>query len=259
MKHQTPTLPKFKKLKRRLAFTRDREVIGLLESLWILTQKSAPRGDIGRQLDDEDIAIELEWDGEASELIDALVETRWLDRCEQNRLIVHDWAAHAPRYVHGIVAKKGGFALSTTVEDYSQGLQSSTMPTIVDQYSQGQPNLTQPNVTKPNLSNDAAHQSYPPEFEQFWKAYPVNAKGRKVGKKASLALWRKIPASDRGLLVEAATAYAREQTEFVRDPERFLKADYWRDFTTPAEKPVRKSRVATAEDLANWSAYGDYE
>ena len=265
VKHSTPESIKFKKLQRRLGITRY-ATIGVLESLWIATIKNAPRGDIGR-FDDETIAIECEWDKDAGLLVSALIECGWLDRSEEHRLVVHDWHDHAPYFVRGVVAKSGGFLSlqNPCAEECKKELKT---PTIVADYSaptndgdntDQQPNLTQRNVTKPNLNNDASHQSYPPEFEQFWKAYPVNAKGRKVGKKATLALWRKIPASDRGLLMEAATAYGREQTEFVRDPERFLKSDYWRDFTTPAEKPVRKSRVATAEDLATWSPYGDYE
>jgi len=150
MKHQTPTLPKFKKLKRRLGLSKDRDAMGLLESLWLLAQKSAHRGDVGRQLDNEDIAIELEWDGDADSLISALVETRWLDRCVENRLVIHNWADHAPRYIHGIVAKKGGFAVVTTVKDHSPGLQSTTKPPLVGDCSREQPNLTQPNLTQPN-------------------------------------------------------------------------------------------------------------
>jgi hypothetical protein len=200
MKHQTPTLPKFKKLKRRLGLTRDRDVMGLLESLWLLTQKSAPRGDVGKQLDNEDIAIELEWDGDADELVNALVDTRWLDRCSEHRLVVHDWATHAPRYVHGIVSKRGGFAVqqntetapsedvvphppcdtdaetktvATTVPQYSRGLQSRTNSTTVADCTREQPNLTKPNLTKPNsFCSEADKQPSEPEFDPAGCRFP---------------------------------------------------------------------------------------
>lgn len=100
MIHKATELVKFKKLHRRLGFTKKRETIGLLESLWHLTLREALQGDIGK-LDDETIAIELEWDGDPAALVQSLVETRWLERSEPHRLIVHDWHNHAPDYLKG--------------------------------------------------------------------------------------------------------------------------------------------------------------
>lgn len=144
MKHQTPDSMKFRKLARRLGL-RLYEAVGVLELLWLVTQKNAPRGDIGRY-DNEEIAIALDWQGDPDELVATLVDCGWLDESREHRLIVHDWHEHAPRYVHGVVAKSGGFV--TTVADYSEPLQSVT---TVGDCSEGQPNLTytKPNVTKP--------------------------------------------------------------------------------------------------------------
>lgn len=156
MKHQTPTSLKFKKLARRLGL-RVYEAVGVLEMLWIVTQREAPRGDVGK-LDNEELAIELDWPGDADELVEALVATGWLDVCPQHRLVVHGWAEHAPRYVHGIVARKGGFACPTpeqpreptTVADCSWLLQSATNAAAVADCTAQQPNPTQPNPTQPN-------------------------------------------------------------------------------------------------------------
>lgn len=134
---------KFKKLQRRLGCSKV-IAVGTLELLWISTQKNAPRGDIGR-FSDEEIAIECDWGQEPSKLISALVDCGWLDVDEEFRLVVHNWAKHAPRYVHGLVAKLGGFCRPpTTVDDYSGGLLSGT---TVSDCSEGQPNLTKPNLT----------------------------------------------------------------------------------------------------------------
>lgn len=164
MKHQTPGSMKFKKLARRLGL-RAYEAAGLLELLWIATQKNAPRGDIGK-FDNEEIAIELDWIGDADELVEALVDCGWLDCCERHRLIVHDWSQHAPRYVHGVVSKIGGFA---TVSDCSGALQSAT---VVEDCSgdcnEVQPNLTSPNQTEPNQNASrscAEENSAPSEYE----------------------------------------------------------------------------------------------
>lgn len=97
-------------------------------------------------------------------------------------------------------------------------------------------------------------------FEQFWKAYPQNDKGRKRGKAVSLRIWKTIAVSDRELVIAAAKNYAREQTEFVRDPERFLKSDWWRDWTCDNEStPMTVSRVATKEQMANYNPNGPFE
>lgn len=87
------------KLKRRFRLTKW-QTVGLLESLWLFTQHNAPDGAIGR-FSDEDIAAWIEWDGDASELVRALVETGWLDECLEHRLVVHDWAEHCPTYLKG--------------------------------------------------------------------------------------------------------------------------------------------------------------
>lgn len=99
MKEGTENKLKFKKLKRRLSMP-EWQVIGLLEAIWKLTRSSAPEGDIGR-FSNEDIAAGIEYDGDADELVNHLVETCWLDEDEEFRLIVHDWSDHVPTYMKG--------------------------------------------------------------------------------------------------------------------------------------------------------------
>ena len=99
--------------------------VGIMESIWYLTAREAPRGDIGK-LSNERIAIGIDWRGatnksrrdEADRLVNALVESGWLDRDGpewstnevltkgergtnevlkryQYRLVIHDWPEHA--------------------------------------------------------------------------------------------------------------------------------------------------------------------
>lgn len=103
MKMTCPQSIKFLKLKRRLRLPHW-QVVGLLESLWLFTQMNAPRGDIGR-LSNEDLAATIEWDGDADQLVLTLVECGFLDECEANRLVVHDWADHVPTYLKGALSK----------------------------------------------------------------------------------------------------------------------------------------------------------
>ena len=96
---------------------------------------------------------------------------------------------------------------------------------------------------------------FPPEFQEFWNAYP-NRDGRKRGKQSTLTFWKAIPAADREDLLTATANYAeasRAPEAFIRDPERFLKAGWWRDWIEAPEASEIGSRVPTDEDLANWN------
>jgi len=85
-------------------------------------------------------------------------------------------------------------------------------------------------------------------FDEFWQAYP-RRHGVRVGKAATLALFKKIPKrSDWIKVITAAINYSASQQVidgFARDPERFLKKDYWRDWV---EKPKVESRYAEVDD-----------
>jgi hypothetical protein len=72
--------------------------VGILESLWHLTAREAPQGDVGK-LSNADIAAFMEWRGDPDALIQGLVNSRWLDVSDTYRLVVHDWHEHADEAV----------------------------------------------------------------------------------------------------------------------------------------------------------------
>lgn len=80
--------------------------LGILETLWHVTAERAPTGAIGASMTDQDIADEMYWDGDAKELIEALVQSGWIDRCSTNRLVIHDWSKHADQSVRRKVARR---------------------------------------------------------------------------------------------------------------------------------------------------------
>lgn len=140
VKVTTPDLVKFKKLQRRLAEPM-RSVVGILELLWRATALQAPRGDIGK-FDNEDIAVLCDWDGDPDQLIEALVASGWLDRCTIHRLVVHDWAEHAPTFVRGVLAKKKldfvkGAAAQPATKDASSCREQSTIDATIDATKDG--------------------------------------------------------------------------------------------------------------------------
>lgn len=153
MKANTPELMKFKKLQRKLGESR-RGTIGLLEGLWIETARNSPAGDVGR-FSNEEIAIMVDWDGDPDLLVDALVECRWLDRCSEHRLVVHDWQDHCPTYVKGGLAKqKKLIAIATTPEDQAEPAQVQPI---------GEPIATTPEVPSTYSSQAKPSQAYPSE------------------------------------------------------------------------------------------------
>jgi hypothetical protein len=103
MKRESIGHTKMKRLCRRLDLALWQSV-GLLESIWHLTARQTPRGDIGK-LSDEDIALGIDYRGDESRLIDALIGSGWLDRDPGGRLVVHDWADHADDAVHMRLAR----------------------------------------------------------------------------------------------------------------------------------------------------------
>lgn len=164
MKSGTESKSKFRQLKRRLKL-RYWEVVGVLETLWRVTQADAPAGDIGR-LDNEEIAAAMEWEGEPSALIDALVETHWVDLDDEFRLVIHDWSDHAPNHLVGafsrykklfadqIVKQRNGItpkhiARDDAKDDAKEAAIAPCYSSMPKQYATN-PSQAKPSLTKPN-------------------------------------------------------------------------------------------------------------
>jgi hypothetical protein len=80
--------------------------LGIVESLWHVTGEQAPTGAIGK-MSDEDIAMEMFYDGDAPAMILALVQSGFLEANEEHRLIVHDWHIHASNSVRLELMRRG--------------------------------------------------------------------------------------------------------------------------------------------------------
>lgn len=248
MKSQTPGLMKFKRLQRVLGETK-RGTVGLLELLWIETIGNCPDGDIGRFSDDE-ISIMCDWEGDAAAMIEALVETGWLDRSEKYRLVVHDWHEHVPNYLRGAYAKHNKRFASECAEQHEEQpakQEFSVAETVLSSSDSGArtaenqcllPNLTNSILTNPNQSNISAipssedsakepkdgkpptnpRNTYPNGFMKFWDAFPIL---RRTDKPGAFRAWeraiKKLDASPDGpanpalFLLIRARDYARSE------------------------------------------------
>lgn len=91
-----PDHPKFAALKSILGVPKH-VALGVLETLWHFSGRYTPQGNVGKYADSE-IEAWLEWGGgETGSLIQALVDSRWVDRDSRWRLLIHDWPNHADK------------------------------------------------------------------------------------------------------------------------------------------------------------------
>lgn len=104
MKSGTENKLKFKQLQRALDLALW-QARGLLDTLWNFAGLNCPAGDLGRFTNDE-IAVGIDWRGDADKLINTLVELHWLDRDAERGLVIHDWREHCEDTVHKTLARR---------------------------------------------------------------------------------------------------------------------------------------------------------
>jgi len=76
---------------------------------------------------------------------------------------------------------------------------------------------------------------YPESFDRWFETYPKR-NGRRVGKKAAFNQFEKIDKSDWKNLKIATGNYSKECGDLPKDPERFLKNDFWCDYIGQKKK-----------------------
>jgi hypothetical protein len=103
MKRGTDQLIKFRLLQQRLGLNR-RETKSILQEIWDLAAVNCPQGDLGR-FSDAEIAFGIDYEGDSSALIRALVDTGWLDEESACRLYIHDWHEHCEDHIHAQLAR----------------------------------------------------------------------------------------------------------------------------------------------------------
>lgn len=224
--------------------------VGLLETLWFVVGSNTPRGDIGK-LSDEEIASELGWERDADVLVTALVEAGWLDRDEGCRLVVHDWAQHAPEWVKKEWKRKDVVQTSSRRCPDNVETVSADNPVVCGKVEQGKVGEGRVEVGKaaPPVPRETIVRSAPDwdaqGFEAFYGAYP-----KKEKRELAVVEWDKLkpgPALQAELLAHVA---ARKKThgwqknggEFVPLPETFLRDRRWTDevkATGPSVSSVR--------------------
>lgn len=88
------------------------------------------------------------------------------------------------------------------------------------------------------------------EFDRsFWKPYPPR-NGKKLNKGGTFGLWRRLDPKSRRMVALAVQHYAaavRDGLTIAKDPERFIKGDYWRDWLQAAVPDRQPTEGAKGE------------
>ena len=225
--------PKFRGLAQSLGVPRYR-VVGILECLWHFTARFAPQGDIGR-FTNQQIGEWLEFE-DHDNLVESLCKNGWIDRCQEKRLVVHDWGQHADEAVKKKLKRNGlkaCVAVSTCLD-----ISASTGDTCLDTNRPPEPEPEPEPENKPFVTSGKVTRkkhAYPDWFKAIWDVYPKR-NGKRLGKNEALPRCKALlnnGVSEAELLL-ATQNYARfceEKDQFPKDAKRFFQKDgYWRDF-----------------------------
>jgi len=226
MKRGTIEHVKMHRLAERLGIPRF-AAVGIMESLWHMTAAKAPSGDISN-LELEDIAFYVRWDREPSELIEALIACRWLDR-DGDHLLVHDWQEHAEDSVKKWLTRKG-LKFADKSENVQTCLDMSTSRARIA-LAVAVASAKAKAKAKEKKQTSSAKADEPTGFTDFWKAYP-----RKVGKAVARKAWIKAkakPPLDKILATVKdqceSDDWKRDGGQFIPHPATWINGERWAD------------------------------
>jgi len=217
--------------------------VSILERLWHQACTGAKRGDIGKY-DDELIAEECGWLGDARLIIGMLIESRYLLRHPEHRLIINDWHEHAPNHIKGCVTKIGGFVTQVADNAPRTVADLATNPELPATAANPEPptpippppNQTNSNQFNPNQTN---LKSAADGIETVLGDAGVKVEVRKLAEKLA----------ERGMTVDQvleAVRWMEHNRRLLTKPPAALVA-FLRDGNWPAEM----KEPPTAEQTAN--------
>jgi hypothetical protein len=240
-----PTHPKSIKLMRRCG---DRAFYCLIR-FWAYVAQNRPAGDLSG-LDADDIEIAAGWTGQCSELYQALLELRFIEKTESG-LMVHDWDDHNGYASHAEdraekARKAAEKRWNARNKDKTQECSEHTQALLNDATSNA-PSPTPTPTPSPNpdptpnpVPSTKKVSSYSQSFELFWSEYP-----RKVGKDAAYKAWQQIGKKNKATVTEIMEAIKKQDASahFVFDgkvcvpnPATWLNQGRWNDeITTRAD------------------------
>ena len=219
-----------------------------LLDLWLQAAISRPKG-ILHDMTAEDVALDAGWEGDADQFVSALQRCGFLDLTEAGEYALHDWAQHQPWAVgaedRSLKAKKAAAARwGMSEDDPGTNNNARSMPGACKEHAvSNAPLLSSPIPTKPRSKDKkllCVSDSYSPDFEEFWKAYPnsKNKKGAYKTYQAALKGDSRINKATPEQLLRAARRYSEEvrdrEKRFILHGTTFLgSSERWAEYDKP--------------------------
>lgn len=236
MKRETFRHPKLLDLMSRLNCSRP-EAIGFLTLLWDFTAEYAIQGDIGKHADGA-IAGACEYRGDPATFINALIDSRWIDRDDDYRLLVHHWFEHCERWVKLKMEKLHKPFIKPFADRSAKPSTEASIEQAVEPTS---------DVTNPIQSNPIQPVTVD-RFDDFFSKYPKRVKG-----KPAREIWKrkKLDSLADQIIQDVAMRLSSDRRwldGFIPDPTTYLNQERWNDEidnSPPGGKPTSNSATRT--------------
>ena len=247
--------PKTKKLARLLGVSLP-AAVGHLHYLWWWALDFAQDGTLGKY-DAADIADAMQWDGDADQLIDALLSAGYIDETGSG-LVIHDWAEYAgkllERRAKDRARRRAAAEAADTPQEFrgnsdgndeeTERSRSASCVTVPNRTVPNQTIPTIPNSTEQNQQYDAPQTLQETRFAEFWASYP-----KKIGKASCLKVWKKLkPTTElhEHIMIalesqKRSDQWQREGGRFIPNPLTWLNQGRWDD------EPVETSGAAAQQ------------
>lgn len=210
------------KLKRRLG----NDGLMSLITLWLYTAQNKPSG-IFTNMDIEDIEIAAQWEGSPGNLVDTLVELRFIDLVG-NVHIIHNWEKNNPWAFHAderseqarkAAKARWGKKNKDADECNEQCCEDSEAMQRAEESIAPSPN---PN---PKESKDLSESGETGNFEIFWTGYP-----RKEKKKEAEKIFNRLTKVKQRLAIDdSSLRYEDTDRKFIPLPTSYLRGERWAD------------------------------
>lgn len=243
VKHGTENKLKFRVFKKLMRMPLW-QVKGVLQSIWDFTAENAMDGAIGR-FTDAQIALGIEYDGDADKLIKALVESGWLDRSRSHRLVIHDWSDHCEDWVRKRLKRSGAEFARGDAPRKSQSIDNNQFElftadnggrrrTTADNGGLPNPNPDPgpipdkppipPCRGKPADAGGAPAWDWQGGFTEFWGGYPPECPRKAEKAKCAEFYHREVKNEGGHALLMRALAIDKGGVDWQKEGGRFINA-----------------------------------
>jgi hypothetical protein len=145
----------------------------------------------------------------------------------------------------------------TEYETYNprQGLRD---PQATKQSTNQRPTNDQPTTTNKNEENEKNEkkEEYMSVFNNFWNTYP-SRNGKKLEKGKTQEAFFKIPVKHYSDIIQAVKNYSKDygisQGIGIRDPKRFLKDNYYREYLSTKATPENSTQEKNGKGCMEWN------